>query len=99
MSIESGSERVLVWDEPISNAPTLIGPAVFRFIFWLTNSGPGIARNKVWWTIFGKDKAACARALVAELDRKPTIAIPIHGAAIEGVGFEKVRSLLAPLLS
>ena len=96
VSVEAGEQRALVCDEAIMNAPKLTGPAPFRFVFWITGSGPGIARNKVWWTFFCKDKPDFARALLAEMDRvKPTTIIPEHGEPISGEGLDRVRSLLA----
>jgi hypothetical protein len=98
LAVEGGKERVLFVDEGISNAPALMGPAPFRFVFWLTGSGPGIARNKVWWFVFGKDKRAIARQLLGELDRlKPTMLMPLHGAPITGDGVATARALIEPL--
>jgi hypothetical protein len=97
-AIESGKERILFVDEGISNAPKLMGPAPFRFVFWLTGSGPGVARNKVWWFVFAKDKRAVAKQILGELDRlKPTMLMPLHGDPITGDGVAAARALLEPL--
>jgi hypothetical protein len=98
ISIEAGEERALVVDEAVANAPKLFGPAVFRLVFWLTNSGPGLARNKVWWAVFAKDKRGVAKALVEAIDaKKPTVLLPLHGEPIRGAGIETARGMLAPL--
>jgi hypothetical protein len=99
LAVEGGRERVLFVDEGLSNAPKLLGPAPFRFIFWLTGSGPGIARNKVWWFVFAKDKRAVAKQMLEEIDRlKPTILMPLHGDPITGDGVATARALLEPLV-
>lgn len=97
-AIDGAKEKVLFVDEAISNSPTLIGPAPFRFLFWLTGSGPGVARNKIWWTVFGKDKPGLARQMLGEMDRlKATMLLPLHGDPITGEGVERARALLTPL--
>lgn len=97
-AIASGKDRVLFVDEALSNSPTLIGPAPFRFLFWLTGSGPGIARNKIWWMVFGKDKAGLARQMLGEMDRiQATMLVPLHGDPITGDGIEQARALLRPI--
>ena len=98
LAVDAGGQRVLFVDEGLSNASALTGPAPFRFIFWLTGSGPGIARNKVWWFVFAKDKRAIASQLLGEIDRfKPTILMPLHGEPISGEGIATARALLVPL--
>jgi hypothetical protein len=98
LAVESNGERVLFVDEAISNSPTLIGPAPFRLVFWLTGSGPGVARNKVWWWVFAKDRPGLAKQILGEMDRlKPTMLMPLHGDPITGEGIERVRELLRPI--
>lgn len=97
-TIDDGANRVIFVDEGLSNMAALSGPAPFRFVFWLTGSGPGIARNKVWWTVFAKDKGGVARQLLGEMDRlRPTMLVPMHGEPITGEGIERARALLTPL--
>jgi len=98
IAIDDGKNKVMFVDEAFSNAPTLIGPAPFRFVFWITGSGPGLARNKVWWTVFGKDKPALAKQMLGQMDRLgATMLVPLHGDPITGEGVERVRAMLQPI--
>jgi hypothetical protein len=100
VSVESGGKRALVVDDCISNDPTLIGPAPVRFIFWVTGSGPGLARNKLWWWVFCKDKSAYVKALGDEWDRiKTDVVFPLHGQEIQGEDVAKARGFLAEVIA
>jgi hypothetical protein len=80
VSVGEGSRRVLYVDEILGNLPTLVGPAPFKLAFWMTGSGPGLARNRVWTAIFAKDKGAVARALLDEMSARPPTTIAFaHG--------------------
>lgn len=98
-SVDAGEGgRALFVDEIISNSPTLIGPLPFKFIFWLTGSGPGLARSKVWTALFAKDKAGVARTVLAEIDRlQPTVVLPGHGNPILPEQFSDLRALLTAI--
>jgi hypothetical protein len=80
LTVQAGSERVLVLDDCMTNGATLSGPAPFRFLFWLTGSGPGLARSKIWFFAFCKDKPAFVKSVLDEWDRLgPTKIAFLHG--------------------
>jgi hypothetical protein len=98
-SIDSGDGgRALFVDEIIGNSPHLIGPAPFRLVFWLTGSGPGLSRNKIWAFMFAKDKKGVAGTVLAQLDAlKPTVVLVAHGDPILPDKFDELRALLGAI--
>ena len=85
-------------DEILGHSPHLIGPAPFKLLFWITGSGPGLARNRIWSTAFAKDKKAIAATVLGELDTfRPTVLLPVHGNPIAADEFGKARERIAAL--
>ena len=96
LSVEAAGKRVLVIDDCLSNSPSLVGPAPVRFVFWATGSGPGLAKNKLWWWVFCKDKPAYTRALLEEWDRASTdVVLPLHGDEISGDDVGRARAFVS----
>jgi hypothetical protein len=98
-TVDAGKDgRALFVDEILSNSPGLIGPLPFKILFRLTGSGPGLARNKIWSTVFAKDKKAVAQTVLSEIERfQPTVVLPAHGNPIGQGEFTKVRELLGQM--
>ena len=98
-SVDAGDAgRALFVDEIIGNSPHLIGPAPFKLAFWLTGSGPGLSRNKIWTWVFAKDKKGVANAVLAQIDAvKPTVVLPGHGEPIPPERFDALRGLLTAI--
>jgi hypothetical protein len=96
VSVGQGAQRMLYVDEVLGNLPTLVGPAPFKLAFWLTGSGPGLSRNRVWTSIFAKDKRAVARTLLDEMSARPPTAITFaHGEPLTDVA--AAERLLRPI--
>jgi hypothetical protein len=96
LSVGDGAKRMLYVDEVLGNLPTLVGPPPFKLAFWLTGSGPGLALNRVWTTIFAKDKRAVARALLDEMSARPPTTITFaHGEPLTDVA--AAERLLRPI--
>lgn len=96
--VEGGGKRAIVVDDCLSNSPKLVGPAPVRFVFWLTGSGPGLARNKVWWSVFCKDKKGYAKALLEAWDRGVIdVVLPLHGDEIRGEPIATARGFIASM--
>jgi len=96
--VEGGGKRAIIIDDCISNAPKLVGPAFVRLIFWMTGSGPGLAKNKLWWWVFCKDKKAYAKALLEEWDRAAVdVVLPLHGEEIRGDQVATAREILVAM--
>jgi hypothetical protein len=94
--VEGGGKRVLVVDDCISNSATLLGPIPFKVVFWVTGSGPGLSKNKIWWWAFCKDKKAYAKALLEAWDGGSLdIVLPLHGDEIRGDGIAAARAFVA----
>jgi hypothetical protein len=90
--------RALFLDEIIGNSPHLIGPAPFKVAFWITGSGPGLARNKIWSFMFAKDKKKVAQAVLAKMDAfKPTVLLVAHGLPVTPDKHDDVRKLLGAI--
>jgi hypothetical protein len=92
ISVDGGGTRALIVDEALANAPELFGPAPLKLILKLTKSGPGLTRNKLWWTVFAKDKKGVANALLAKIEeKKPTVLLPLHGEPITDIEGAQAR--------
>ena len=93
-SVDAGDAgRALFVDEIVSNSETLIGPLPFKVAFRLTGSGPGLARNRIWSTIFVRDKPGVATAVLGQIDHlQPTVILPAHG---EPIGPERIAAVQA----
>mgnify|MGYP003353014761 CR=1 FL=1 len=93
------SERVLVLDDCMTNGATLSGPAPFRFLFWLTGSGPGLVRSKLWFFAFCKDKPAFVKSVLDEWDRLgPTKIAFLHGDEAGSDRIGEARAQLAAVI-
>lgn len=95
LSYAAGDERLLFLDEILTNSPTLPGPAIIRLVFWLARSGPGLARNRLWSTVFASDRRQVARAVIAEWDARPPSVVALsHGDPIRTDRLSAARALI-----
>jgi hypothetical protein len=96
VSVEGGGKRAVILDDCLSNSPALVGPAPVKLVFWMTGSGPGLSRNKLWWWIFCKDKKGFAKTLLDAWDSKSVdIVLPLHGDEIRGDAVATARGFVA----
>jgi hypothetical protein len=92
-----GARTVVFTDEIASNAIEPPSNLMFRFVFWLTSSGPGLTLNYVYSRIFVKDRSVIAKGMLEVLEGDP-ILVPAHGDLIatpEDLG--KIRALLTTM--
>jgi hypothetical protein len=78
--------RGLVWyvTDIIMNLPVLPSNPVFKLLFKLSGSGPGLKRNNIAPLFMVRDKAALKRWLAAEFEKAPpSWLIPTHGDIVE----------------
>ena len=67
----------------IANIPTLPPNPLFRLVFKLTNSGPGLKVFNVFFKFFVKDAKAARACLINELEKNPpAILVPAHGDVV-----------------
>jgi hypothetical protein len=80
--VRIASERGLVWyvTDIVMNLPVLPSNPVFKLLFRLSGSGPGLKLNNIAPLFMVRDKAALKRWLAAEFDKAPpSWLIPTHG--------------------
>ena len=66
-----------------ANIRTLPSSLLFRLVFKLTNSGPGLKVFGVFFKFFVADKGAARDALISELEANPpAILVPAHGDVV-----------------
>lgn len=83
LSVPSKRGRVLFTGDLLTNIQRTPGPPV-KWLFSLTDSGPGfrLFRLAVW--LFVKDKKVVREWMLSELDKHPpAIVVPAHGPAID----------------
>lgn len=84
--VRVATERGLVWyvTDIIMNLPVLPSNPVFKLLFKLSGSGPGLKRNNIAPLFMVRDKAALKRWLAAEFEKAPpSWLIPTHGDIVE----------------
>ena len=93
------SERGLVWfvTDVVMNLPQLPDHPVFKLMFKLSGSGPGLRFNNIAPLFMVRDKAALKRWLAAQVGAAPpNWLVPCHGDVVElGSNPEAVRRLFA----
>jgi len=68
----------------IANLPSLPNNFLFRLMFKLTDSGPGLKVFRIFFKFFAADKAALRDFLIREIEsRPPAILVPGHGDIVE----------------
>ena len=68
----------------IANIPVLPSNFMFRLLFKLTNSGPGLKVFRIFFLFFTSDKRAARDFLIREIEAAPpAILVPGHGAIVE----------------
>jgi hypothetical protein len=66
-----------------ANVATLPSNLIFKLVFKLTNSGPGLKVFGVFFKFFVADKRAARDSLIAELEANPPkILVPAHGDVV-----------------
>ena len=78
---ERGERPVVYVDELVGNQRQPAYSPIFRFLFWLTNSGPGLTLNYFYSRMFLKDRKSTAAAIRERLMGQP-ILLCAHGAPI-----------------
>lgn len=84
--VRVATERGLVWyvTDIIMNLPVLPSNPVFKLLFKLSGSGPGLKLNNIAPLFMVRDKAALKRWLAAEFEKAPpSWLIPTHGEIVE----------------
>jgi len=67
----------------IANIQSLPSNLMFKLIFKLTNSGPGLRVFKIFFLFFAADKRALRDFLIREIEAKPpAILVPGHGDVV-----------------
>jgi hypothetical protein len=93
------TDRGLVWyvTDIVMNLQALPKQLVFRLMFQLSGTAPGLRFNNIAPLFMVKDKKALKRWLASEVDSAPpSRLIPSHGAIVEvGADVERVRRLFA----
>jgi len=90
--VQSDSGNLFYASDFIANISQLPSNFLFRLVFKLTDSGPGLKVFGVFFKFFVADGAAARAALIQELEASPpTILVPAHGAIVK-------REDLAPTL-
>jgi hypothetical protein len=57
---------------------------IFRLLFKLTRSGPGLTVFRIFFTFYVADRSAAFEALIRELEaHPPTILVPAHGEPVQ----------------
>jgi hypothetical protein len=83
---------VLYASDFIANMQSLPNNFVFRMIFKLTDSGPGLKVFRIFFKFFVADRKAARDFLVKEIEANPpAVLVPAHGDVV-------VQSDLAPTL-
>jgi len=78
--------RGMIWyvTDIVLNMPTLPSHPVFKMMFRLSRSGPGLRFNNIAPVFMVKDKAALKRWLAVEFDKMPPRwLIPAHGDVVD----------------
>lgn len=84
--VRISSERGPVWyvTDIVLNLPALPPNPVFRLLFGLSGSAPGLKLNNIASLFMVRDKSALKRWLAAEFDRAPPAwLIPAHGGIVD----------------
>lgn len=94
---ERGERPVVYCDELVGNQVAPAKHPVFRFLFWLTKSAPGLTVNHFYSRMFVRDRGEAARATLSLLDGDPVLVFA-HGAPVTSAdGLAEVRSQLSAL--
>jgi hypothetical protein len=97
MSCTRGGRPVVYVDELVSNNPELPSSLMFKFMFWLTGSGPGLSLNYLYNRLFVRDRKALVAAIQERLVGDP-IVLCAHGDPItEATDVATVRADLSKL--
>lgn len=95
--VRIASERGPVWyvTDIVMNLPVLPSNPVFKVLFRLSGSGPGLKLNNIATLFMVRDKAALKRWLAAEFEKAPpSWLIPTHGDIVQSASnHEAVRKL------
>lgn len=68
----------------IANLRSLPNRLLFRMIFKLTDSGPGLKVFRLFFRVFVKDRRAARDFLIQEVqDHPPAIVVPAHGEVVD----------------
>jgi hypothetical protein len=74
---------VLYVGDFIANIQQLPKNPLFRLVFWLTDSGPGLKVFQLFFKFFASDKRALRDFLIREIEsRPPAILVPGHGEVV-----------------
>jgi hypothetical protein len=90
------TDRGLAWylTDVITNMSELPGSLLFKFLFWLSGSAPGLRFNNVAPLFMVRDKAALRRWLREEFDKNPPQwLIPTHGDIVDFAQSPEQRTL------
>lgn len=90
--VETEKGTLLYTGDFIANIPKLPNNFLFKLVFKLTDSGPGLKVFNIFFKFFVKNPAQARDCLIRELTtHPPAIIVPAHGAVVE-------RADLAPTL-
>lgn len=78
---DRGARPVVYVDELMGNQQAPSPSRMFRTLFWLTGSAPGLVPNYFYSRLFLKDRHGAAQAILAELGGDPVV-LCAHGAPI-----------------
>lgn len=84
LRVQTERGTLLYTTDFIANVPALPKNPIFRLLFKLTDSGPGLKIFRIFFMFFAANKRAARDCLVREIEAKPpTILVPAHGAVVE----------------
>lgn len=85
--VETERGTVLYVGDFIANIPKLPWNPLFRLIFRLTDSGPGLKVFNIFFKFFVADRPAARDFLIREIEaRPPSILVPGHGTIVTQAG-------------
>jgi hypothetical protein len=83
VSVRSEQGTLMYVGDFIANIQTLPRNLLFRLMFKLTDSGPGLKVFNIFFKFFVADKHAARDFLIRELEASPpTIVVPGHGDVV-----------------